>query len=52
MKNVIKAFILTLAPAIGGVAIVAGDLDDAPGLSGLGFIIFGIAMYLNIKRGK
>ncbi len=52
MKNIIKAVVLTLTSAIGGVAIVAGELDDAPGLGGIGIIILGIATYLNIKRGK
>ena len=52
MKNVIKSVVLSIVPAIGGVAVVAGELDDAPGLSGLGLIVIGITFYLNIKRGK
>lgn len=52
MKQVIKSAVLTLSAAIGGVAVVAGEFDDSPGLSGLGLIILGISFYLNVKSRR
>lgn len=52
MIKMIKSLTLTIVPAIGGVAIVVGELDDSPGLGGLGLIAIGLSFYLNIKNSK
>lgn len=49
MKTILKITLPNLLSAIGGIAVVAGELDDSPGLSGLGLINIGIAIYLNFK---
>jgi hypothetical protein len=36
-------------PAIGGVLVVLGELDDSPGLGGIGLIMIGITVYINTK---
>lgn len=48
--KIIKAISLSLLPMLGGVLIIAGELDDSPGLSGIGLILVGITIYLNIKN--
>ena len=38
-----------LLTVIGVLALVGGELDDAPGLGGIGFIFILTAAYLNFK---
>ncbi len=38
MKVLVKAGLLVGAAAMCGIMIVAGELDDSPGLSGLGLL--------------
>ncbi len=52
MKRIIKSFILTLCPTLGGLCLVIGEIDDSPGLGGIGLIIIGLSFYLNLKNIK
>jgi len=47
-KNMItiKSFNLSCVSAIGGALVVLGEIDDSPGLGGIGFILIGISFYL------
>ena len=35
--------------AIGVLAVIGGELDDSPGLGGIGLILISISVYLNFK---
>lgn len=52
LKNMktVKGIGSSLLSALGGVCVVAGELDDAPGLGGIGLILIGISIYLNLKK--
>lgn len=45
----ISAIVVTL---VGTLAVVFGELDDSPGLGGIGLILIASAMYLNVKLVK
>jgi hypothetical protein len=34
------------------MALVLGEIDDSPGLGGIGLIIIGLSFYFNIKTRK
>jgi hypothetical protein len=42
----ISAIVITI---VGTLAVVFGEMDDSPGLGGIGLILIGGAMYLNAK---
>jgi hypothetical protein len=42
----ISAIVITI---VGTLAVVFGEMDDSPGLGGIGLILIGGAMYLNTK---
>ena len=42
----ISAIVITI---VGTLAVVFGEVDDSPGLGGIGLILIGGAMYLNAK---
>ena len=42
----ISAIVITI---VGTLGVVFGELDDSPGLGGIGLIIIASAMYLNAK---
>jgi hypothetical protein len=46
----LKAAITNVTSAVGGIAIVLGELDDSPGLGGIGMIIIGVSIWLNVKN--
>lgn len=48
--KIVKGIIYGLITALGGVAVVLGELDDSPGLGGIGLIMIGVSIYLNIKN--
>ena len=52
MKKIVKGVIPCLMSAIGGIALVLGELDDSPGLGGIGLIIIGVSVYLNLRWTK
>ncbi len=47
--KILKVMLSTLLSTIGGAFLVLGELDDAPGLGGIGLIFIGISIYLNLK---
>lgn len=49
MKN-LKGIVSSLLSALGGVCVVLGELDDSPGLGGIGLILILISIYVNIKK--
>lgn len=50
IKLILKALLPIFLTVIGTLAVVGGELDDSPGLGGIGLIVIGIASYINIKR--
>jgi hypothetical protein len=48
----LKTIIYGCVSAFGGALVVLGELDDSPGLGGIGLILYGISIYLNIKNNK
>jgi hypothetical protein len=48
--RIAKALLSSIGSAIGGIFIVFGEIDDSPGLGGLGLILIGISVYLNIYK--
>lgn len=52
MIRVVKSLVLTITAAIAGMLVVFGELDDSPGLGGIGLIIIGLSFYLNLKSRK
>jgi hypothetical protein len=47
--KIAKSIFLSLLPAFGGVLMVFGELDDSPGLGGIGLILIGLSVYLNMR---
>lgn len=47
--RILKSISAVVCSAIGGMAIVAGEVDDSPGLGGIGIIIIAVTIYLNAK---
>lgn len=47
-----KAVSLGLLSMVGGVLLVLGELDDSPGLGGIGLILTTISIYFNFKLYK
>lgn len=50
--KLLKAATTNITSAIGGVCIVLGEMDDSPGLGGIGLILIGVSIYLNLKNIK
>ncbi len=50
--KIIKAIGLTLLPSLGCFLIISGELDDSPGLGGIGIILIGTSIYANLKNIK
>jgi hypothetical protein len=48
----IKTLIFTGIAAVGGMILVIGEIDDSPGLGGIGLIMIGISYFLNFKNSK
>jgi hypothetical protein len=48
--KILKVMLTTLLSTIGGAFLVLGELDDSPGLGGIGLIFIGISIYLNLKE--
>ena len=47
--RILKSLSAVVCSAMGGMAIVFGEIDDSPGLGGIGMIIIATMMYLNAK---
>lgn len=47
--RILKSLSAVVCSAVGGMGIVLGEVDDSPGLGGIGMIIIATAMYLNAK---
>ena len=47
--KIISPIILT---AIGTLAVIGGEVDDSPGLGGIGIILICLSTYLNYKLLK
>ena len=47
--RILKAISAVICSVIGGMLIVFGEIDDSPGLGGIGMVIIVIIMYLNVK---
>lgn len=50
--KIVKSIFLSLMPACGGVLMVLGELDESPGLGGIGLILIGLSVYLNTRSIK
>ncbi len=49
MLKVLKGLATNVVCVVGGIALVLGEIDDAPGLGGIGLILIVASMYLNCK---
>ncbi len=49
MIKVIKGLITNVVCVLGGMGIVLGEIDDSPGLGGIGIILIGVSMYFNYR---
>jgi len=49
MLKYLNGWATNIGSAVGGMTIVFGEIDDAPGLGGIGIILIGFSMYLNYK---
>ncbi len=47
--RMVKGLATNVVCVVGGIALVLGEIDDAPGLSGIGLILIVASMYLNSK---
>ncbi len=47
--RMIKGLATNVVCVVGGIALVLGEIDDAPGLGGIGLILIASSMYLNSK---
>ncbi len=45
----VKGLATNVVCVVGGIALVLGEIDDAPGLGGIGLILIMTSMYLNSK---
>ncbi len=47
--RMVKGLATNVVSVVGGIALVLGEIDDAPGLGGIGLILIVASMYLNSK---
>ncbi len=47
--RMLKGLATNVVCVFGGMALVLGEIDDAPGLGGIGIILIVVSMYLNSK---
>ena len=47
--RILKSISAIVVTVVGTLAVVFGEVDDSPGLGGIGLILIASAMYLNIK---
>ena len=47
--RILKSISAIVVTIVGTLAVVFGEVDDSPGLGGIGLILIASAMYLNIK---
>jgi hypothetical protein len=48
-ERILKSLAAVAGSAAGGVALVLGEIDDSPGLGGIGLFLIAACMYLNSK---
>lgn len=46
---VLSIVVLTALSVLGGMGIVLGELDDSPGLGGIGLLLIAISLYVKLK---
>ena len=46
---VLSILVLTALSVLGGMGIVLGELDDSPGLGGIGLLLIAISLYVKLK---
>jgi hypothetical protein len=47
--RMVKGLLTNVVCVLGGMALVLGEIDDSPGLGGIGLILIAGSMYLNSK---
>ncbi len=47
--RMLKGLATNIVCVVGGMTLVLGEIDDAPGLGGIGIILIVVSMYLNSK---
>lgn len=52
LKKLFKVGLPIVLTIIGTLAMIGGEVDDSPGLGGIGLIIIGISFYFNYKNNK
>jgi hypothetical protein len=48
-ERILKSLAAVACSAAGGMVLVLGEIDDSPGLGGIGLILIATCMYLNSK---
>lgn len=52
IKKLLKTGLPIGLAVIGTLAMIGGEVDDSPGLGGIGIILIGLSFYLNYKKTK
>jgi hypothetical protein len=47
--RMVKGLATNVVCVVGGIALVLGEIDDSPGLGGIGLLLIVSSMYLNSK---
>jgi hypothetical protein len=50
--KIVKTLLPIGLTIVGTLAVIGGEVDDSPGLGGIGLILIGISTYLNLKSIK
>jgi hypothetical protein len=50
IKLILKGLLPIFITTIGTLTLIGGELDDSPGLGGIGLILICVASYINVKK--
>lgn len=52
MKKILRALLPIGLNSLGIFAMIGGELDDSPGLGGIGLILIALSIFINFKNYK
>lgn len=50
IKTILRGLLPIFLTIVGTLSLIGGEIDDSPGLGGIGLIVIGISSYLNVKN--
>lgn len=50
IKIILRGLLPIFLTIVGTLLLIGGEIDDSPGLGGIGLIVIGISSYLNVKN--